>query len=56
MAAAVMVLGSAIGPGVTGALIDSGVGIESQFLGIATYFIFTTAMMTIGVTAAARRL
>lgn len=49
MAAAVMVLGSAIGPGVTGILIDLGVGLETQFIGIAGYFLFATAMMWIGV-------
>ncbi len=52
MAAAVMVFGSAIGPGVTGALIDLGVGIETQFLGIAAYFVFASVMMWIGVTRA----
>ncbi|MBB94703.1 MAG: MFS transporter [Rhodobacteraceae bacterium] len=48
MAAAVMVLGSAIGPGITGALIDLGTGIETQFLGIAAWFAFSTVMMTVG--------
>lgn len=49
MAAAVMVLGSAIGPGVTGALIDFGIGLETQYLGVAVYFLFSTAMMWVGV-------
>jgi MFS family permease len=49
MAAAVMVLGSAIGPGITGVLIDLGIGIEAQYLGVAIYFLFASAMMTIGV-------
>lgn len=49
MVTAVMVLGSAIGPGVTGFLIDAGVGLEQQFIGIAVYFLFTTAMMYVGV-------
>lgn len=52
MAAAVMVLGSALGPGLTGVLIDAGVGIELQYLGIAAYFVFASAMMAIGVTQA----
>ncbi|MDU8910922.1 MFS transporter [Aestuariicoccus sp. MJ-SS9] len=56
MAMAVMVLGSAIGPGMTGVLIDAGLGIETQFLGIAAYFVFTTTMMAIGVRAAAKSL
>ena len=51
-----MVLGSAIGPGMTGVLIDAGLGIETQFLGIAAYFVFTTTMMAIGVRAAAKAL
>ena len=49
MAAAIMVLGSAIGPGITGVLIDFGVGLETQFLVIAVYFLFTTVMMKIGI-------
>lgn len=53
MAAAVMVLGSAIGPGLTGGLIDAGLGIEAQYLGVAAYFLFVTATMTIGIHRAA---
>ncbi len=49
MAAAIMVFGSAIGPGLTGVAIDLGVGIEMQYLFVAGYFVFTTVMMTIGV-------
>lgn len=49
MAAAIMVFGSAIGPGLTGVAIDLGVGIETQYLFVAGYFVFTTVMMTIGV-------
>ncbi|MDU9006045.1 MFS transporter [Sedimentitalea todarodis] len=49
MVAAVMVLGSAIGPGITGVLIDAGVGLEQQFLGIACYFLFTTMMVYLGI-------
>jgi MFS family permease len=49
MAAAIMVLGTALGPGITGAAIDLGVGIETQFVLIAGYFAFATVMMTIGV-------
>ncbi|WP_371224824.1 MFS transporter [Roseovarius sp. 2305UL8-3] len=49
MAAAVMVLGSAIGPGVTGMGIDLGMGIETQYLWVAAYFVFATVMMAIGV-------
>ncbi|EAQ24594.1 MFS transporter [Roseovarius sp. 217] len=49
MAAALMVFGSAIGPGLTGLGIDLGLGIEAQFVIIAGYFIFTSVMMAIGV-------
>lgn len=52
MAAAIMVLGSAIGPGLTGLGIDLGLGIEAQFAIIAGYFVFASAMMAIGVTRA----
>ena len=52
MAAAIMVLGTALGPGITGAAIDLGVGIETQFVLIAGYFAFATVMMTIGVARA----
>jgi MFS family permease len=49
MAAAVMVLGSALGPGITGFGIDLGIGIETQFLWIAGYFLLTTISMMIGI-------
>lgn len=55
-AAAAMVLGSAIGPGLTGALIDAGIGLDTQFIGIAVYFLLTTVLMTIGIRTAARML
>ncbi len=49
MAAAVMVLGSAIGPGISGVAIDLGLGIEVQFLWIAVFFLISTMFMAIGV-------
>lgn len=49
MVAAVMVLGSAIGPGITGLFIDLGVGLEQQFLWAAGYFLFTSALMFVGI-------
>ena len=52
MATAVMVLGSAIGPGVTGVLIDLGMGLETQYILVGGYFIIATVMMMIGVTRA----
>ncbi len=50
MAAAIMVLGSAIGPGLTGVLIDYGMQLDAQYLYVAGYFILTTAGMWIGIT------
>jgi MFS family permease len=49
LATAVMVLGSAIGPGVTGLLIDKGIGLETQYYWIAAYFALTTALLWVGV-------
>ena len=45
--AAVMVLGSAIGPGLTGWLIDAGIGFETQLYGIAASFIFAVLVMLV---------
>lgn len=56
VAAAVMVLGSAIGPGLTGVLIDMGIGLEHQFLAISGYFLITTTSMYIGISRARRAL
>ena len=53
-AAALMVLGSAIGPGLSGWLIDMGVGFEVQQLGYAAMFAFA-ALILIGPTRRARR-
>lgn len=49
MATAVMVLGSAIGPGLTGVLIDRGVRFDDQMIGIAAYFIFASGMAWLGI-------
>ncbi len=49
MAAAVMVLGSAIGPGVSGWLIDLGVAFPDQMLGFAAYFVIAAGLAAIGV-------
>ena len=49
MVAAVMVLGSAIGPGITGLAIDLGLGIETQYLFVAVYFLIATGFMWAGV-------
>ncbi|KPA19849.1 putative 3-hydroxyphenylpropionic transporter MhpT [Shimia sp. SK013] len=47
-AAAVMVLGSAIGPAITGTLIDLGVGLEQQYIGVALYFLIVCAIVGAG--------
>lgn len=56
MAAAVMVFGSAIGPGLTGWGIDMGLGLESQYVLVAGYFVFSTIMMIIGIRRARSQL
>lgn len=49
MATAIMVLGSALGPGITGVLIDFGISLPMQFTLIAVYFVFSAAMMVVSV-------
>lgn len=49
LATAVMVLGSAIGPGVTGYLIDIGIGIETQFIAVAGFFVLTAGIVSFAV-------
>jgi MFS family permease len=49
MAAAIMVLGSAIGPGLTGLFLDYGIGLSTQYLWVAAYFGVSTSIMMIGV-------
>ncbi len=56
LAAAVMVLGSALGPGITGVGLDMGIGIETQFFAVSGFFVFTTVMMLIGVSRARKLL
>ena len=46
VAAALMVFGSAIGPGVTGLFIDLGVDFPQQMLPIAVYYLITAALAT----------
>lgn len=54
--AAVMVLGSAIGPGLTGWLIDAGIGFETQLYGIAASFVFAILVMLVPLHRAVRAL
>ena len=56
LAAAVMVLGSAIGPGLTGVLIDIGIDLGPQYIGVAAYFTLSTALLLWGVRRAATSL
>lgn len=46
MATAIMVLGSAIGPGITGYLIDFGIDFKDQMIGIAVYFVAASVLIT----------
>ena len=52
MAASIMVLGSAIGPGLTGWLIDKGINFENQMIGISVYFLVSCGLAAIGITKA----
>ncbi len=54
MAAAVMVLGSAIGPGLTGRLIDMGVPLNTQFQWIAVFFVLASVLVLVGIVRARR--
>ena len=49
MVAAAMVFGSAVGPGITGLGIDAGIGIETQYVIVAAWFLFATVLMWLGV-------
>jgi len=49
LATAITVLGSAIGPGLTGLLIDSGVALDRQYLWISVFFLVSTGAMALGV-------
>lgn len=48
-ATAIMVFGSALGPGITGWLIDRGIDFPDQMWPIAIYFVVAAAMATIGI-------
>lgn len=52
MAVAVIVFGTALGPGLSGLLIDLGLGLETQFQIAALYFVMTTLLMKIGIARA----
>jgi MFS family permease len=44
MMAAIMVLGTALGPALTGTLIDQGIDFPSQSIGIALYFAIASGL------------
>lgn len=56
LAAAIMVFGTALGPGLTGALIDAGIDFPEQMTGIAAYFVVASALTALGVARASTEL
>jgi MFS family permease len=54
MATALMVLGSAIGPGLSGFLIDQGVGFETQLKGFSIFFALACLSVAIGIAVSGR--
>ncbi len=56
LAVALMVFGTALGPGLTGVLIDMGIGLETQYLWVAGYFAIAAALVAVGVHRAQPRL
>lgn len=54
--ASIMVLGSALGPGISGQLIDWGFSFPDQMLGIAVYFALSMALVWVAVGAADKTL
>lgn len=56
VATAVMVFGSAVGPVLTGSLIDAGFGLDRQMVLIGFYFIVTAAIVALAMRRAKRRL
>lgn len=56
IAMAAMVLGSAIGPAISGVLIDRGIAFPDQMIGIALWFVAASVLIWVGVAAAARTL
>ncbi|TMM52593.1 MFS transporter [Sulfitobacter sabulilitoris] len=49
IAAAIMVFGSAIGPGITGALIDAGIDFPDQMVAIGIYYLLAGALACLGI-------
>ena len=55
-AVAVMVLGSAIGPALTGFLLDSNLSLENQYVWISAFFVVSSFLMWVGVSKAKKSL
>lgn len=49
MSMSIMVFGSAVGPGLSGVLIDRGLDFDKQALGVTVYFLFAASVIAIGV-------
>lgn len=56
IATAAMVLGSAIGPAISGVLIDRGITFPEQMLGVAAWFLVASGLIWFGVGTAVRNL
>lgn len=56
MATAVMVLGSAIGPGLTGLIIDNGINYADQMVWVSIYYLFAASLTLVGIIKAERSL
>ena len=54
IATAIMVLASALGPGVSGALIDAGVAFETQCLAMGAYLVLVSAWFVVVARRAAK--
>ncbi len=52
IATAAMVFGSAIGPAITGLLIDAGVSFPTQMAGIALWFVIASVLLSVGLVRA----
>ena len=48
-AAAAMVLGSAIGPALTGILLDFDISLNFQYVGVSTFFVLSSLLMWLGI-------
>jgi hypothetical protein len=56
MATALMVLGSAIGPGLTGWIIDRGLDFSDQMAWVAVYYVLAAGLAFVGIRRAERGL